>query len=92
MHDWTLKVLAFDWANGLVTIYFNNRRSQEAFLVAEGTVKLSVPRREEWGGSVSVNDVKGPETLENGNLYLCMEMQSGDKIELEARSISMPER
>jgi hypothetical protein len=91
MHDWTFVALMVDWLNGVVTFTFKNSSSTEVFLVAEGLADLKVPKREDWGESVSVNEVKGPMVLENGNSYLAIEIQSGDKIELEARSISLPD-
>ncbi|PKM44045.1 MAG: hypothetical protein CVV05_13150 [Gammaproteobacteria bacterium HGW-Gammaproteobacteria-1] len=91
MHDWTLLALVVDWVKGMVTITFRNSQSQEVFLMAEGLSDLRVPKREEWGGSVSVNEVEGPKQLQNGNTYVSIEMQSGDKVELEAKSISLPE-
>lgn len=92
MHDWTLVILMIDWPKGMVTITFKNTCSDEVFLVAEGLVDFKIPKREDWGESVSVNVVEGPSILENGNTYLAIEMQSGDKIELEASSISLPDR
>lgn len=91
MHDWTLLTLMVDWVRGMVTITFRNSQSQEVFLIGEGLSDFRVPKREEWGGSVSVNEVVGPKKLENGNLYFSIEMQSGDKIEMEAMSISLPD-
>jgi hypothetical protein len=91
MHDWVLLTLMVDWMNSMVTITFRDSQSQEVFLIAEGLSDFRVPKREEWGGSVLVNEVEGPKTLQNGNLYFSIEMQSGDKIELEARSVSLPE-
>lgn len=91
MHDWTLLALMIDWAKGVVTISFMNNQSQKVFLIAEGFSDLRVPKREKWGGSVSINEVGGPKLLQNGNIYFSIEMQSGDKIEMEARSISLPE-
>lgn len=91
MHDWTFVALMVDWLKGVVTFTFKNSSSTEVFLVAEGLADLKVPKREDWGESVSVNEVEGPIVLENGNSYLAIEIQSGDKIELEARSISLPD-
>lgn len=91
MHDWTLLTIMVDWLDSTVRIAFRNRKSQEVFLMAEGLTNLRVPKREEWGGSVSVNEVDGPKVLQNGSLYFSIQMQSGDKIEMEARSISLPD-
>ncbi|MBU6953631.1 hypothetical protein [Hahella sp. HN01] len=90
MHDWTLVALAVDWEKGVVTITLKNSRSEDVFIVADGLVSLIVPRREAWGGSVSVNAMEGPRLLTNGDYYLALEMQSGDRIELEARTITLP--
>ena len=90
MHDWTLVSLMVEWIKGMVTITFKNSDSNQVFLVAEGLTDLKIPKREDWGESVSVNEVEGPNSLDNGNSYIAIEIQSGDKIELEARSISLP--
>ncbi|ABC30569.1 conserved hypothetical protein [Hahella chejuensis KCTC 2396] len=90
MHDWTLVALAVDWQKGAATITLKNSRSEDVFIVADGLANLVVPRREAWGGSVSVNAVEGPRLLTSGDYYLALDMQSGDKIELEARAISPP--
>ena len=79
-----------EWIKGMVTITFKNSDSNQVFLVAEGLTDLKIPKREDWGESVSVNEVEGPNSLDNGNSYIAIEIQSGDKIELEARSISLP--
>lgn len=91
MHDWTFVTLLVEWLKGVVTITFKNSSSNEVFLIAEGLADLRVPKREDWGESVSVNEVDGPRILENGNSYIGIEIQSGDKVEIEARSISLPE-
>lgn len=90
MHDWTLVSLLVYWANGTVEITFKNELSKIVQVVATGVTDLHVPHREEWGPSVSVNEIDGPRLLKNGNFYLCLEIQSGDKIKLEANSISLP--
>jgi len=91
MHDWTFVTLLVEWLKGVVTITFKNSSSNEVFLIAEGLADLRVPKREDWDESVSVNEVDGPRILENGNSYIGIEIQSGDKVEIEARSISLPE-
>jgi hypothetical protein len=91
MHDWTLVRLIVDWLKGMITIVFKNDRSEETFLVAEGFSNLKVPKQEAWGESASVNEVEGPRKLDNGWIYISIEIQSGDKIELEAKSITLPD-
>ncbi|ELR64426.1 hypothetical protein C942_02449 [Photobacterium marinum] len=88
MHDWTLVTLVFDWLKGIATITFKNSYSQEVTLIAEGVAELKIPKREDWGESASVNKVDIPTALDNGNFYLQIEIQSGDKIEFEAKKIS----
>ena len=90
MHDWTFVRLEFDWLNGFASLVFNNARSEEVIVLAKGVKHLQVPKREEWGESVSVNETDGPRSIKNGLSYLAIEIQSGDKIEIEAKSISMP--
>ena len=90
MHDWTLVSLMVEWIKGVVTITFKNNDSKQVFLVAEGLADLKIPKREDWGESISVNEIEGLNSLDNGNSFITIEIQSGDKIELEARSISLP--
>lgn len=91
MHDWSLISITIDWLKGLVTITLKNSRSEEVFLRAEGFVDLKVPKYDSWGESMSVNTVEGPSKLDDGNWCLRMEIQSGDTIELLARTITIPE-
>lgn len=90
MHDWTLVSLSIDWAEATIDITFKNGTSNQVCLVAEGLSGLRLSKREPWGESSSVNEVEGPNSLDNGNKYICIEIQSGDKIEIEAKSISVP--
>ncbi|MCL7423218.1 MAG: hypothetical protein M8364_20220 [Methylobacter sp.] len=91
MHDWTLVSILVDWIKGTVTVTFKNYESNLVMLIADGLINLHIPKHEEWGESISINEVTGPILLNNGNYYLELEIQSGDKIELEAKSIKMPE-
>lgn len=90
MHDWTLLSISVEWLKGSVTITFDTYENSQVTLIAEGLVKMVIPKHEEWGESVSVNKVHGPVQLENGNFHLALEIQSGDTITLEAKSIQMP--
>ena len=91
MHDWTLLEICVDWLKGSITATFRNTKSQEVKLIAEGLVDIRIPKMEEWGRSVSVNEVRGPHKLDNGHQKLTIEMQSGDNIEIIARSIFLPQ-
>lgn len=91
MHDWTLISIVVEWAKGIVTVTFDAYEYNRVILTAEGLIELVVPKHDKWGESVSVNKVQGPVKLENGHYYLALEIQSGDTITLEARSIQMPD-
>lgn len=90
MHDWTLTSLGLEWKSGVATLKFLNTESNTALLVAKGVVVFNVPRGQEWGRSVSVNELLGPIVLENGCQKLQIEMQSGDVIEIVAESFELP--
>lgn len=90
MHDWTLVSFNVEWAEAILKITFKNEKSEKAYLVAENFSSLIIPKREKWGESKSVNKVEGPIALSNGSIYLFIEMQSGDKIEIEAERIIVP--
>jgi len=91
MHDWILVSISAEWIKGVVTVTFKNHESDQVMLITDGLANLRIPKREGWRESVSVNEVSGPILLSNGNYHLALEIQSGDKIELEAKSIKMPE-
>jgi hypothetical protein len=89
MHDWTLTTIRFDWRSARVTLDLEAPTSNAAELVAEGVHSLRVPRENEWGPSVSVNEVS-VESLSTGLRSLRVEMQSGDVIEIVAEHLSIP--
>lgn len=91
MHDWTLLKIVVSWVDGVVDICFRNSFSKEVFLRAEGVSYIKIPKKEEWGRSVSINETKGPMILDDGMIYFSIEMQSGDNIELIAKFISLPD-
>lgn len=92
MHDWTLVSLRLDWKTGQVTLDLRNPASNHVSLIATDVSLLHVPRVAEWGPSVSVNSVSGPNELEDGCQHLKIEMQSGDIIAITARAFEMPEK
>ena len=91
MHDWTILSVHFEWLKSAITIKLLNSKSQEVELLVEGSKLLLLPKRDDWGESSSVNEIIGPTLLENGSYYLAIEIQSGDKIELEGDNVIMPE-
>lgn len=90
MHDWTLLSAKFEWAEARVTLYFLNSISERVSIIAEETTSLVMPKKDEWGRSVSVNIVTGPNLQEDGAFLLVVEMQCGDAIEVIARSFILP--
>lgn len=90
MHDWTFLEIRIDWQNGSVIATFRNTTSHEVTLTAKGLVDIHVPKKEEWGRSVSVNEIRGPFKFDNKFQKLTIEMQSGDSITIIARSILLP--
>ena len=90
MHDWTLVSLTFDWQGASATLSLRNPSSETVSLVAENVVNLLMPKRDEWGRSVSVNEVAGPTLQSDGTQTLRIEMQSGDVIEITAGSFVLP--
>lgn len=89
MHDWVLVNVLFLWEEGgRCRIEFRDSSSKSRYVNASGVSKLLVPRKEEWGPSVSVNETVGP-TKKGGSYFFNMEMQSGDIIELVADQIDL---
>ena len=87
MHDWTLLNVQFDWDAGRVTAEFLDGNGSRT-LVADGVQALQIPRRLEWGPSVSVN-ATSQITSPTGSSVLKIEMQSGDVIEINAEAFKM---
>lgn len=90
MHDWTFVSLSIDWKLGEATLVFLNQNSEPTPLLIHGIFSLCLPRKLEWGMSVSVNSTAGPLILQDGKVKLGIEMQSGDLIEIVADSIILP--
>ena len=89
MHDWTLLSVLFEWNSGRVTISFKSHAGMEV-LIAHSVVDLHVSQLNEWGPSVSVNEVRGPFTTTTALQSLEIEMQSGDVLKVTAKSFEMP--
>ena len=89
LHDATLDGLSLDWEAGLLRfgIRLESYQVTHLELRAIEVKRLSCPRREEWGRSSYVNEVRGPVVINEGGGRLEIEMQSGDVIEIEAREV-----
>jgi hypothetical protein len=90
MHDWTLVSIQTEWKEGRVALSFRNSKSETVSVIADGIAELVIPRRNEWGPSVSVNSVIGPTDHQGGLQRLSIEMQSGDVIQIVAKSFCLP--
>ena len=86
MHDWTLKTIFLDWGKSTVDIHLVNQQGA-AQIIAEKIEFFSMTRKEEWGPSVSINQVNGPSLQKEGDFFMQIEMQSGDKITIRAKHI-----
>ena len=90
MHDWTLLSIQVDWETGRAELIFRAHLRPSIPLVVRGIVDLHMPRRRDWGPSVSVNTVTGPLMIEGGLQTLEIEMQTGDVIKIVAESFELP--
>ena len=91
MHDWTLVSILFEWKSARVILAFRTGGSKSEKLMAHGVSELHVPRLSDWGPSVSVNKVAGPSDNASGRRELEIEMQSGDHIQIVAKSFDFPQ-
>ena len=89
MHDWTLRALNVDWGEGVACVEFDAPTGRSV-LRAHGLQNLHIPRTESWAPSVSVNEARGPVGIEGGLVRFSIEMQTGDIIEIVARSFDLP--
>jgi hypothetical protein len=90
MHDWTLIRIIAAWKDAEIIFEFKDETSSLRTIKANSFSKLTVPRLNEWGPSVSVNKIIGPMLFPDGTNHLQIQMQSGDMLELIAKNITMP--
>jgi hypothetical protein len=88
LHDAIIEELRLDYRAGTVLVMFKTAAGR-VNLTAEGVFMVRAPRREPWGSSAGVNVVRGPGPVyaEGTAVQVEIEMQSGDVLEIEARSI-----
>ena len=89
VHDWTLLSVALEWDGGKATVTFKSCTGTEV-LVAHSVVDLHISHLNEWGPSVSVNEVRGPLATGEALQSVEIEMQSGDVLSITAKSFGMP--
>ena len=90
MHDWVLNEIRFDWRSARTVIELKDSASVIRTVIAEGVTELNVPRMNEWGPSVNVNEFFEIEVLASGLQQLKIEMQSGDVIQIVAAQFALP--
>ena len=84
LHDATLISVEFVWQDGVCKLNFQKWSTEQQMVAPfvitfNGVTNLSMPRKEEWGSSISINEAK------NINGVFSIEMQSGDVISIAAR-------
>lgn len=89
-HDWILVSINFDWQSASLNIHLQDLARSNRLLIAEGVSEFRVPRKNEWGPSISVNEVTESEVQAGDGKCLQIEMQSGDTIVIKAKKIIFP--
>lgn len=90
LHDATLMAILFDWGSGEVRVrlLLSDESAQEAEIVVRACRMLRCPRKESWGPSVSINEVRWLLSEQHGP-RLEIEVQSGDVIEIEGGEVGL---
>lgn len=87
MHDWTFLDIKYCWLEKKCVLRFKNRNSEIEEVCGNGVTLLNIPHQEEWGPSVSVNEIT-LSTINNKVNKLRVEMQSVDIITIQAINFS----
>lgn len=89
MHDWVLNNILINWIDGNIEIHLKNNSSEGYILFCKDFSNIKIPRQNDWGESISINETSKIHTQINGNSSMIIEMQSGDKIILEAKEFRL---
>ena len=89
MHDWTLIGVSFEWRSARASLEFEDAEAKKRTLTAEQVRLLEVPKENEWGPSVSVNEALEEPGPDGAGRMLRIEMQSGDVIRVWAANVTM---
>ncbi len=86
LHDAILDRIEVSWGQGLIHLHIRVGGSNDgSFCIkAEEALYLECPRRQPWGDSISINEVKELHGNGSATKRLEIEMQSGDLIIVEA--------
>ena len=91
MHDWTVRSVSIDWKIGAATISLTRFGDGAPVVIAAHDVRdIHIPRKFEWGPSVSILTTQGPDSVEGGQFSLLIQMQSGDMIRIVASRFDLP--
>jgi hypothetical protein len=90
LHDATLVSVAMEWTSGeaRVTVRLSEERRRTAEILVFGFTLVHCARRQPWGPSVSINEVRR-QRREDGWHRIEIELQSGDVLELEGNRIEL---
>jgi hypothetical protein len=89
MHDWTLISISFEWEAARATVLLRQHGPVIRTLVADDVVDVKIPKRHEWGPSVSVNSNSEVTSEAAATTHLKIEMQTGDVIEIVAGTFTL---
>lgn len=80
LHDATLLAVHVSWEAGTCVADIQHGTLGRCVLTFSAVSHLTLPRKQSWGRSVSINSFSVP-----GSGHYEIEMQSGDLIKIEAR-------
>lgn len=84
LHDGTLVSLSVNWADGACIAEVEHGTLGSCVLTFSTVSYLTLPRKQSWGRSVSINSFSMPSS---GRYQI--EMQSGDLIQIEASEMTL---
>jgi hypothetical protein len=84
LHDATLVAVRVHWADGTCIVEVDHGTLGICFLTFSAMTLLTLPRKQSWGRSVSINSFSMPST---GRYEI--EVQSGDLIIIEASEMTL---
>lgn len=82
LHDATLIAVRVNWEDGTCVAELQHGNLGKCVLTFSAVSHLTMPRKQSWGRSVSINSFSVPST---GHYEI--EMQSGDLIRIEAKDM-----
>ncbi|RPE31379.1 hypothetical protein EC846_0842 [Acinetobacter sp. BIGb0102] len=90
MHDWSFISINIIGVEAKIVIQLRNNKSEDVFLIAENFLNFKLTKKDEWGESISLNEITRFDRMDNGNFYIKLEIQSGDVCEIEAKNVILP--